>query len=163
MNKIIIDVGTYEDRVAVLEEDKLTEIFHEKKDKNKIQGNVYKGRVVNVLPGMQAAFVDIGLKKNAFLYIKDATSKIQYRNGVDYKNLSIKEVLKQGQELIVQVIKEPYGSKGARVTTHITLPGRYLVLMPYNTYIGVSRKISSEGERERLKELASIVQQEDMG
>lgn len=163
MNKIIIDVGTYEDRVAVLEEDELTEIFHEKKDKNKIQGNVYKGRVVNVLPGMQAAFVDIGLKKNAFLYIKDATSKIQYRNGVDYKNLSIKEVLKQGQELIVQVIKEPYGSKGARVTTHITLPGRYLVLMPYNTYIGVSRKINSESERERLKELASKVQPDDMG
>lgn len=163
MNKIVIDVGTYEDRVAVLEDDELIEIFHEKKDENKVQGNVYKGRVVNVLPGMQAAFVDIGLNKNAFLYIKDVLSKTQFRNGVDYKSLSIKDLVKQGEELIVQVIKEPYDSKGARVTTHISLPGRYLVLMPYNTYVGVSRKINKESERQRLKDLVNDIKPDDMG
>ncbi|MGO1368007.1 Rne/Rng family ribonuclease [Senegalia sp. (in: firmicutes)] len=163
MNKIIIDVGTYEDRVAVLEADELIEVFHEKKDENKVQGNVYKGRVVNVLKGMQAAFVDIGLSKNAFLYIKDALPKEQYINGVDYKNLSINDLVKQGDELIVQVIKEPYDSKGPRVTTHISLPGRYLVLMPYNTYVGVSRKINKENERQRLKDLANELKPEDMG
>ncbi|MBS4537166.1 Rne/Rng family ribonuclease [Clostridium sp. D2Q-11] len=163
MNEIIIDVGLYENRVAIIEENELVEIFHERKEDKKIQGNVYKGRVVNVLPGMQAAFINIGLEKNAFLYVRDAVPKSMLNQNIDIKSLSIKDLVKQGQELIVQVIKEPYGTKGARVTTHITLPGRYLVLMPYNTYVGVSRKISSEEERERLKKVAESIRPEDMG
>src|SRR5690606_2372510 len=127
-------------------------------------GNIYKGRVVNVLPGMQAAFVDIGLEKNCFLYVKDALGQDYFnKDESDYKDISIKDVVKQGQEIIVQVIKEPIGSKGARVTTNITLPGRYLVLMPNTTYVGVSRRIGCSEERERLKEEIEELKPSNMG
>lgn len=163
MNEILIDIGLYENRVAITEEKELVEIFHEEKENRKIQGNIYKGKVVNVLPGMQAAFINIGMEKNAFLYIRDAVPKSMLDKNINYKDLSIKDLVKQGQELIVQVVKESYGTKGARVTTHITLPGRYLVLMPYNNYVGVSRKINNDGERERLKEISHNIKPEDMG
>lgn len=163
MNEIIIDVGLYENRVAIMEDDELVEIFHERKEDNKIQGNVYKGKVVNVLPGMQAAFINIGLSKNAFLYVRDAVPKSLLKKDKNTKDISIKDLVKQGQEILVQVVKEPYGTKGARVTTHITLPGRYLVLMPFNTYVGVSRKINNEEERERLKGIAEDIRPEGMG
>lgn len=163
MNEIIIDAGLNQNRVAILEDDDLTEIYHEIKDNKKIQGNIYKGRVVNVLPGMQAAFVNIGLSKNAFLYVKDALTKEMIDNNIDYKDISIKNLVKQGQEIIVQVIKEPYGTKGARVTTHITLPGRYLVLMPYSNYIGISRRITDEKERDRLRSIAEEIKPSNMG
>lgn len=164
MNEIIIDVGLNEDRVAILENGQLVELFVEREDNKRIVGNIYKGRVVNVLPGMQAAFVDIGLEKNAFLYVKDAIPKeILSNSDINLKDISIKDVVKQGQEIIVQVIKEPFGGKGARITTHITLPGRHLVLMPYTDYIGVSRRITSETERERLRLLAQEIKPDNMG
>ncbi|KAB3531431.1 Rne/Rng family ribonuclease [Alkaliphilus serpentinus] len=152
MNEIIVDVGIAETRLAILEDKDLVELYIERKNNKRIVGNIYKGRVTNVLPGMQAAFVDIGLDKNSFLYVKDALPQDLSNEETEvYKEMSIKEVLKPGQEIILQVIKEPIGTKGARVTTHITLPGRYLVLMPYTDYIGVSRRIADEGERERLR------------
>lgn len=148
MNRIVVDVGITETRLAFLEEDELVELYIERKNQKRLVGNIYKGRVTNVLPGMQAAFVDIGLEKNSFLYVKDA---IPQDSSTEVNEVSIKEVLKAGQEIMVQVIKEPIGSKGARVTTHITLPGRYLVLMPDTDYVGISRRIGDEKERERLK------------
>lgn len=164
MNQIIIDVGIQENRVAVIENNELVEIYIEKDDNKRIVGNIYKGRVVNVLPGMQAAFVDIGLEKNAFLYVKDAIPKEMLSNKkLNLKDISIKDVIKSGQDIIVQVIKEPFGSKGARVTTHITIPGRHIVLMPYTDYIGISRRISNETERNRLKEIAESIKPENMG
>lgn len=164
MNQIIIDVGLQENRVAVIENDELVELYIEKDDNKRTLGNIYKGRVVNVLPGMQAAFVDIGLEKNAFLYVKDAIPKELLSNkNINLKDISIRDVVKSGQDIIVQVIKEPFGNKGARVTTHITIPGRHVVLMPYTDYIGVSRRISDESERERLREIIESVKPANMG
>ncbi len=164
MNQIIIDVGLNENRVAIVENSELVELYIERDDSKRIVGNIYKGRVVNVLPGMQAAFVDIGLEKNAFLYVKDAIPKEMLSNkSINLKDISIKDVVKVGQEIIVQVIKEPFGTKGARVTTHITIPGRHVVLMPYTDYIGVSRRITEEEERERLRQMADSIKPENMG
>lgn len=164
MKEIVVDVGINETRLALLENKELVELYIERKNNKRIVGNIYKGRVVNVLPGMQAAFVDIGLGKNSFLYIKDAIpQEYQYEEFDKFKDISIKDVVKEGQEIIVQVIKEAIGSKGARVTTHITLPGRYLVLMPYTDYLGVSRRITDEEERERLRNEVKVIKPQNMG
>ncbi|MEG6614872.1 Rne/Rng family ribonuclease [Peptococcaceae bacterium 1198_IL3148] len=159
--EIIVNVTEEETRVAVLEDKQLVEILIERSQSQRLVGNIYKGRVENVLPGMQAAFVNIGLEKNAFLYVEDAIpQRTDHPHGV---GPNIMDVLKKGQEIIVQIIKEPIGSKGPRITTHITLPGRYLVLMPNVDYIGISRRIEDEKERERLKEIAARVKPEGMG
>ncbi|MEG1157962.1 MAG: ribonuclease G, partial [Christensenellaceae bacterium] len=148
--KIIADVNTHEVRVALLEDNHLVEIQVEMRGKERLVGNIYKGRVANILPGMQAAFVDVGLDKNAFLYagdilcdesdfyFDDTAEEGQVKKKLEVPN--IKELLKQNQEIMVQVLKQPGGTKGARVTTHITLPGRLLVLMPTVDHIGVSRR-----------------------
>ena len=167
LKEIIINVGEEETRVAVLENNQLMEMFIERSLNQRLVGNIFKGRVENVLPGMQAAFVDIGLEKNAFLYVEDAMPTrnpegVHGQHGLAM-GTSICNILKQGQDIIVQIIKEPIGTKGARVTTHITLPGRYLVLMPTVDYIGISRRIDDEKERDRLRDLASRVKPVDMG
>jgi len=161
--EIIISVGEEESRVAVLENKLLVEMYIERALSQRVVGNIFKGRVENVLPGMQAAFVDIGLEKNAFLYVEDAYSGKQGEVGHTDLSTNICDVVKQGQEIIVQIVKEPIGTKGARVTTQVTLPGRYLVLMPTVDYIGISRRIENEKERERLRALASKVKPEGMG
>ena len=156
-------------RLAVLEDGKLVEYYVERPGNERPAGNIYKGKVVNVLPGMDAAFVDIGLEKNAFLYVGDvALDKENFKfkdheqdRAVEMKDIG--DVLKQGEEILVQVVKDPLGTKGARITTHITLPGRMLVLMPTMDYVGVSRRIEDEGERERLKSLAQEVCPAGMG
>ncbi len=164
MKQIIVDVGISENRLALMEDDELVELYIERFDMRRIIGNIYKGRVANVLLGMQAAFVDIGLEKNSFLYVKDALEKDLFnKEDSYYKDIFITDVVKQGQEIIVQVVKEPLGTKGARVTTNITLPGRYLVLMPSTTYIGVSRRIVCSKERERLKEEVEQLIPKNMG
>jgi len=169
MKEIIIDVGTSQTRVALLENKELTELFIERQSSERITGNIYKGKVENVLPGMQAAFVDIGLDKNAFLYVKDALPNTYFDEDdelVDpgrFKDYHIDELLKVGQEIMVQVMKEPIDSKGARVTTHITLPGRYAVLMPTVEYIGISRRIENDEERERLRKIAEEFKPKGMG
>jgi ribonuclease G len=143
-------------RAAVLEEGELLEVHEEEGLVSRLVGNIYRGRVENVLPGMQAAFVDIGLERNAFLYVGDAvpTRYEEEEQLPAYSEIRVEQVLKPRQELLLQVIKEPVGTKGARITTNLTVPGRYAVLMPKTDYIGVSRKITSEEERTRLRELA---------
>lgn len=169
MKEIIIDVGSSQTRVALLENKELTEIYIERQSSERITGNIYKGRVENVLPGMQAAFVDIGLDKNAFLYVKDALPNTysdeddEYVDPSKYKDYQIDELLKSGQEIMVQIMKEPIDTKGARVTTHVTLPGRYVVLMPTVEYIGISRRIENDEERERLKKIAENYKPKGMG
>ncbi|ABO51046.1 RNAse G [Desulforamulus reducens MI-1] len=164
LKEIVINVQEEETRVAVLEDRVLMEVYIERSHNQRLVGNIFKGKVENVLPGMQAAFVDIGLEKNAFLYVEDAqpSRNPEAANQSGYP-VNIADILKQGQEIIVQIVKEPIGTKGPRVTTHITLPGRYLVLMPTVDYIGISRRIETEKERERLKELANRVKPEGMG
>lgn len=169
MKEIIIDVGSRQTRVALLENKELTEIYIERQDNERITGNIYKGKVENVLPGMQAAFVDIGLEKNAFLYVKDALPNAyfdeddEYVDSAKYRDYQIDEILKAGQEIMVQVMKEPIDSKGARITTHITLPGRFVVLMPTVEYIGISRRIENDAIREKLKKIAEELKPKGMG
>ncbi len=169
MKEIIIDVGKMQTTVALLEDKELTELYVEKNEHQSIVGNIYKGRVENVLPGMQAAFVNIGIDKNVFLYVKDAIPNAYFGEEEEgefsdkYKNANINDFLKVGQEIVIQVVKEPISTKGARVTTHITLPGRFIVLMPTVEYIGISRRIENEEERERLKVLADKYKPESMG
>lgn len=165
--EIIMNAENDETRVAVLEDGVLVEFYIERPVAHRLAGNIYKGRVENVLPGMQAAFVNIGLEKNAFLYVTDAIAARSNGEDVeifgDSKRLSIKDVLRRGQNITVQITKDPMGTKGARVTTHITLPGRYLVLMPTVDYLGVSRRIGNDRERERLKNLAEKLKPRRMG
>ncbi|MGI6119169.1 MAG: Rne/Rng family ribonuclease [Desulfosporosinus sp.] len=152
-------------RAAVFEQGELMEVFEEEDNSSHLVGNIYRGRVENVLPGMQAAFVDIGLDKNAFLYVGDA---VPSRFEEDEKasapvTVSIENLLKPRQELLVQIIKEPVGTKGARISVNLTLPGRYVVLLPQVNYSGVSRKITDHHERRRLKEIAEQAKPEGMG
>jgi ribonuclease G len=165
MNEIIVDVSFDQTRVALLEDGELSEVYIERYSNKRTVGNIYKGRVENVLPGMQAAFINIGLEKNAFLYVKDVFTDCDelYDTHGNNNNISIKDVLRKGQEIMVQVVKEPIDGKGARVTTNITLPGRFMVLLPNATYIGISRRIESEEERNRLKEIAFELKPENMG
>jgi len=164
--KMLIESDPHQTRIAVLEDDRLTEIFVERHRHRGLVGNVYKGRVTRVLPGMQAAFVDVGLERDAFLYVSDVASDVEALEeqelGIEEPRNndeppahhgpapSIDELLKPGQEIIVQVVKDPLPSKGARISTHVTLPGRYLVLLPSVRHFGVSRRIEDEAERERL-------------
>ncbi|NSW90602.1 MAG: Rne/Rng family ribonuclease [Firmicutes bacterium] len=177
-NEILVEVLPEETKVAVLENRELVEIYIERSDQRRMVGNIYRGKVSSVLPGMQAAFVDIGYSKNAFLYVSDAVCNHYYNsrynggNGetdeedeiyTDYRGPNISELLTSGQEITVQVIKGPSGNKGPRITTHITLPGRYLVLLPNADYVGVSRRIENEWERSRLKKIAEKIKPENMG
>jgi ribonuclease G len=167
--EILIDAATPETRVALLEDDLLTEVFIERPSGRGISGNIYKGRVANVLPGMQAAFVDIGTGRDAFLYVQDFSSAVEEGDlaveegtgppsPIDAaKPARIEDLLKEGQEIVVQVTKNPVPEKGARLTTVVSLPGRLLVYLPGLSHIGVSRKIERLDERERLQQLAAGV------
>jgi ribonuclease G len=171
--EILVQVNGGENQVAVLENRQLVEIYLERGAEQRLVGNIYKGRVENVLPGMQAAFVNIGLEKNAFLYVEDVVGSRNLKEvGEGWEpgqhsnqpaHNPIDALVKEGQEILVQVVKEPIGTKGARVTMHITLPGRHLVLMPTVDYIGISRRIEQERERERLRNMAEAVKTAGMG
>ncbi|WP_051330749.1 Rne/Rng family ribonuclease [Aneurinibacillus terranovensis] len=151
MRKIIVNCAGRETRIAILEDGRLAELYIERPVDRRVVGNIYKGKVENVLPGMQAAFVDIGTDKNAFLYVDDCLPPGDISTE---KKRDIREVLTKGQEIFVQVSKEPVGTKGARVTTQLSLPGRFVVFMPNVRYVGVSRRIKNEKERERLRTIA---------
>jgi ribonuclease G len=209
MNKeMIISSGDHDTRVAILEEDQVVEIFIERERQRGVVGNIYKGRVSKVLPGMQSSFVDIGLERDAFLYVTEVVNTVaefdRLESGDDEETLvavpvaepvlvgegegveglappagspvpersaaagsapsarggpradretqaKIEDLLKEGQEVLVQVVKEPLGTKGARLTSHVTMPGRFLVFMPTVDHVGVSRKIESREERARLR------------
>jgi ribonuclease G len=161
MKEILVHVGRRTIETAVLADGQLVEYDMEEAAGGKLAGNLYLGRVENVLPGMQAAFVNIGLARNAFLYIDDVLHP--HLEKQPKKKPSITELLRPGQELIVQIVKEPQGGKGARVTTHYTLPGRYLVYMPHADYVAVSRKVADDRERERLKEAGERIRQGEEG
>ncbi len=161
--EILINVEQFEVRVAVVEDGVLTGILIERQEP--LAGNIYKGRVASVLPGMEAAFVDIGLERNAFLHVADVRA---YRVGGDELEDQIgrgpiAERLRVGQEILVQVTKEPRGSTGARATTYVALPAHYLVLMPTVTGLGVSRRIEHEQERKRLRAIAERLRPDGMG
>ncbi|HEX7055635.1 MAG TPA: Rne/Rng family ribonuclease [Bacilli bacterium] len=151
MRRIVIHCEQNSTLVALMDEQRLLEIFSEKQEMRQMVGNIYKGRVVNVLPGMQAAFIDIHCGKNAFLYIDDLLPQNPDKELKIKPNIA--QLLHEGDELLVQVMKDPVGTKGAKVTTHFSLPGRWVVYMPEAAYVGVSRKIESEPERERLKSI----------
>src|SRR5258708_11111896 len=202
MNKeMIISSGAHDTRVAILEDDQVVEIFIERENQRGVVGNIYKGRVSKVLPGMQSSFVDIGLERDAFLYVTEVINTVEEfeklagededeedegkkllgdvpeppadgaappppaaapperrsrdRSGRDrdLPQATIEDLLKEGQEILVQVVKEPLGTKGARLTSHVTMPGRFLVLIPTGDHVGVSRKIESRDERSRLRNI----------
>jgi ribonuclease G len=164
--EIVVSVDREETRAGILEDGRLVEFFLDRPLDERIVGNIYKGKVENVLPGMQAAFVNIGLDKNAFLYVDDAypaTEAEAHRVPDNSRNLTIKDLVSEGQSAIVQVAKEPSGTKGARITRNITIPGRFLVLMPTVDYVGVSRRITDDDERERLKKLAERIKPNNVG
>lgn len=190
--EIVVNSSLVETRVAVVEDGTLVELLIDDSHTQSIAGNIYKGRVLKILPGMQAAFVDIGLSRDAFLYVRDIYEDVESyeelltggeeeataaaealeealepeeapatarrgRTSRRSPQVSIEELIQEGQEVLVQVAREPLGSKGARITSHITLPGRYLVYMPTESHVGVSRKIEQEQERARLKAIIEEV------
>ena len=184
-NEIIVNCTDRETRLAVIENGQVAEIHLERKGERGIVGNIYKGRVIKVLPGMQAAFVDIGLARAAFLYVGDVRhhdnslhfivshdDEIDEREHADmlHKGVTstptyapIEELLKEGEEIVVQISKEPLGTKGARITSHVSIPGRHLVFMPTVDHVGISRRIENEVERQRLKEIINGIKPPSCG
>ena len=183
--ELIVNVTDHETRVALIENRQLSEIFIERDDESNITGNIYKGVVQRVLPGMQASFVDISLDQAAFLYVDDVIAKNspEHDKSASSENKSsveadqdetetikqkkqtpkIESLISEGEEIMVQVVKSPIGSKGPRITTHISLPGRYIVLMPTVNHVGISRRIENKEERSRLKELISTTRTQNYG
>src|SRR5574341_1248055 len=177
-SEIIVNAGREETRVALLENGLVTEIYIDRKKDRGVAGNIYKARVMKVLPGMQASFVDIGLEKSAFLYVGDVfDSSSEYAPMMDDEGLEleaetkrkrnhanqIEDLLQEGQEILVQVSKEPISTKGARVTMYISIPGRYLVMMPGISHIGVSRRIEKDEERRRLRDIVGRLRKPNTG
>lgn len=176
-NEIIINADSGEIRVAILERSTFAELYIERDNERSVVGNVIKGRVSRVLPGMQAAFVDIGLEKAGFLYVGDyypILEKNKQNGGGEANNgrrrhgrgrtpPKIESVLREGQEVVVQIAKEPIGTKGARITSNISIPGRHLVLTPGAGRVGVSRRIDSDKERRRLREIVERLRVDDLG
>jgi ribonuclease G len=183
--ELIINSTSHETRVALLENGQLCELHIERESDKGIVGNIYKGRIQRVLPGMQSAFVDAGLSRSAFLYIDDV-----YTNDKEFEAMisglqdeadgiespdddiapplhppppPIEDILTDGMEILVQVIKEPLGTKGARISSHISLPGRYLVFLPTLSNIGISRRITDETERSRLRDIVSSIRPDNCG
>ncbi|MBE9537062.1 MAG: Rne/Rng family ribonuclease [Proteobacteria bacterium] len=175
--ELIINSGRYETRIALLEDGNLVEFYVERGNDTSLMGNIYKGRINRVLPGMQAAFVEIGLEKAAFLYVADVLSdtKVIGQMMASNENLNaaeesqlgksspIEDMLTEGQEILVQITKEPIGTKGARVSSHLSIPGRHLVYMPDSSEIRISRKIEDDDERKRLAEIVSSAMPDEGG
>jgi ribonuclease G len=181
-NDILINASAGETRVAIREHNSFIELHIERDTDRSVAGAVMLGRVTRVLPGMQAAFVDIGLEKAAFLYVGDyldASDQLEVelaeendtprprrghgRNGNNRQSAKIETLLREGQEIVVQVAKDPIGTKGARITSHVSIAGRHLVLTPWAQRVGVSRRIESDRERRRLRELVSRLRPRDLG
>jgi ribonuclease G len=178
--EIFVNSTPQESRIAIVEDGLLAEFLVERKEGRTIAGNIYKGRLMRVLPGMQAAFVDIGLEKAGFLHASDfstgpdavspliaaAGDEIEFDDAPrrsPHRRLPLEKQISRGQEILVQVAKDPLGTKGARVTSHVSLPGRYMVFMPNTKHIGISRRIEDEDERKRLKEIAESILTDEGG
>ncbi len=150
--EILINASTHEARAAVVESGVLQEVFLERASRRGLISNIYKGRVSRVLPGMQAAFIEIGMERTAFLHASDIFDPRHADTGIEQPHTeNIRSLVSEGNEILVQVIKDPMGTKGARLTTHITLPSRLLVYIPQGKGVGISARIEAEGERERLR------------
>lgn len=149
-SEILINSGLHETRVALLENSILQEVYVERRSHIGIVGNIYKGKVMRVLPGMDAAFVDIGLEKNAFLHVKNIVQAAQ-KEQMQGEKIKIADYVRQGESILVQVIKDPLGNKGARLSTDISIPSRYVVYLPNANEIGVSTRIEDEATRQLLK------------
>ena len=186
-NELIINTRPHETRVALVENGVVAELHIQRKTGQELMGNIYRGRVVRVLPGMQAAFVDIGLDRSAFLYVSDVykdfldlEQMMLHNNSENGESLSeipdetrhdplagisfnIEDLLHEGQDIMVQISKEPIGTKGARLTSHVSLPGRHLVLMPTVNHIGISRRIEGPDERVRLRNMVQEIRPNPMG
>jgi ribonuclease G len=152
--EMIVNVSPRETRAALLENGVLQELFVERASRMGLTGNLYKGRVSRVLPGMQAAFIDIGLERTAFLHVSDIVQPADAEgSGEEKRTENIRELVSEGGDILVQVLKDPLGTKGARLTTFVTIPSRYLVYMPFGHGVGISARIETEEERLRLREL----------
>jgi ribonuclease G len=185
-SEIVMNVTRRETRLALVENGQVAELHLERKGERGIVGNIYKGRVIKVLPGMQAAFVDIGLPRAAFLYVGDIHPHVHDLTLMEVEDedeeseeeenslaeslpeqipeyTPIEELIQEGEDILVQISKEPLGSKGARITSHISIPGRHLVFMPTVDHIGVSRRIENEIERQRLKEIITGIKPSNCG
>ncbi|MEE2678004.1 MAG: Rne/Rng family ribonuclease [Myxococcota bacterium] len=172
-NELLVSAGAGETRVAILEQGQFTELYIERDSDRSVTGTVALGRVTRVLPGMQAAFVDIGLEKAAFLYVGDFMDENtaaeadeprgRRRGRSNRQPAKIETLLQEGQEIIVQVAKDPIGTKGARITSNISVAGRHLVLTPWSQRVGVSRRIDSDRERRRLRDAVSRYRPKDLG
>ncbi|MFC1493761.1 ribonuclease E/G, partial [Thermodesulfobacteriota bacterium] len=187
-NELIINSKPNETRVALVENGIVAELYIERKTGQELMGNIYRGRVVRVLPGMQAAFVDIGQDRTAFLYVSDihrktldleslmlqgnddgtdveekSASDNNGENNVSELSFNIEDLLHEGQDIMVQVSKEPLGTKGARLTSYISLPGRHLVLLPTVNHIGISRRIEDLEERDRLRGMIKDIRIDNSG
>ncbi len=160
--EILINVTPSEVRAALLENGVLQEVYIERTARRGLISNIYKGRVLRVLPGMQAAFIDIGLERTAFLHASDiARQDVPVDTG---EVPGIRELVREGDEIMVQVVKDPLGNKGARLTTYVTLPSRHLVLLPHGDSVGVSARIEDEAERERLRSMVEeLLAESDLG
>src|SRR6185503_5871240 len=180
--EILINAAPRETRVAILEDDQLVELLVDRPDARRMVGDIYLGRIEAVLPGIQAAFVDIGTEKSAFLHASDVIYPEDKSSAEDAdsdeteteesddkprrrraKELPIQDAVKRGQDLIVQVSKEPISTKGPRVTAEVSLAGRFLVYMPFASRVGVSRKIGDRAERQRLRKMMEEILPEDSG
>ncbi len=179
--ELVINTTSHETRVALLESGHIAELYIERTRERGIVGNIYQGRVIRVLPGMQAAFVDIGLEKAAFLYVADVLDEMeaveQFIEGASHHAKPseggedderpplppIEDLLQEGQTILAQVAKEPIGTKGARITSHISLPGRHLVFMPTVDHIGISRRIENEQEKDRLRGIIESIRPKGTG
>jgi ribonuclease G len=167
--EILINVTPQETRVAIVENGMLQELHIERIDAKGIVGNIYKGKVVRVLPGMQAAFVEIGLERTAFLQAHDARPMLILGDNMDDESpgvqdenheKAINDLVREGQEILVQVVKDPIGSKGARLTTEISIPSRYLVYLPHTKVVGVSQRINDESTRDVLRSIIDTIKQQ---
>jgi len=183
--QLVINVAEHETRVALLEDGEISEFYVDRGDDSDIAGNIYKGRVLRVLPGMQAAFVNIGLSQAGFIYVDDVfydnfkeyerlfemesgedEDSLEDNSGseiLDKRDFTIEELIHEGQQILVQAAKSPMGTKGARISAYVSLPGRFLVLMPNSDHIGISRRIEDEVERARLKAMVEKLRTEDFG
>ncbi|MEM7382383.1 MAG: ribonuclease E/G [Bacteroidota bacterium] len=174
-NQILINVTFNETRVAVMENGSVAELYIERKSTPRIVGNIYKGKVGKVVPGMQAAFIDIGMDKSGFISVEDVQEESLYEYFLDgsgedaaqdfkkQQNNLIQDILREGQHLLVQVLKESVGGKGAKLSSYVAIPGKFLVLLGTIDIIGISRKIEDLEERERLTESLNKIKPEGVG
>lgn len=160
MKELVVDIGNEIQKIFLLEDGMLTEKYIDSKFKKRLEGNIYIGKVQNIVPGLQAAFINVGENKNAFIHLKDILPK---NSVTEYKDVNIKDLIKIGSPIIIEIKRDSYNKKGARASTHINLPGRYLVLLPNSNFVTISQKIEDEAERDRLISLVKDMIPKEMG